>query len=196
MLNKNAINSLAKRIKSINEKEFNSKELQKATIKDLEKLIIFVGTGDINFINETKLYNQLYAGCQIALNIIYKYEIIEPNSIYEDDNRYYYKRSADSILNKKSLNIYYTHKIYSYIFKVVNVDSDVSSHVFNMVDKIENYIYKKESDLFFNKIIKNIKDGFKCVDNNIFIEKVENMINRKITEKEIDKIINSIEYNL
>ena len=197
MLNKNAINKLAKEIKKINEdvKSYNSSELKKATIKDLEKLIICTGLNDYTMMKNTKLYNNLSSGYCIAQEIICNFNLIEDGSIYEFEGKYYYRESPEDILEGTNLKKYYVNKAYSYIFEVVEVDEEIKKHIFNLVKNMETVLYKKESNLYWNNIIKNIKDELK-VDGNIFIEKVEKMNGKKINKKQINKILSNIQYNL
>ena len=198
MLTKKCINSLAKEVKKINNenKNYNSSELSKASIKDLEKLIICVGLGNYEDMKETRLYNNLSSAYCIALEIISNFNLIETESIYLDENKYYYRVEVEKILkDKKCLQGYYINKVYSYIFNVIEVDSDIKESVNKMVYKMENMLYKKESSLFYNKLLKDIKEELK-LENNIFYKKVEKVNNKKVTKKQIEKIVNSITYNL
>ena len=60
---------------------------------------------------------------------------------------------------------------------------------------MESVFYKKESNLFYNRVIKDIREELK-MENNKFYKKVENITNKKVTKKQIEKIVNSIEYSL
>ena len=60
---------------------------------------------------------------------------------------------------------------------------------------MESVFYKKESNLFYNRVIKDIREELK-MENNKFYKKVENITNKKVTKKQIEKIVNSIEYTL
>lgn len=197
MLNKNIINNMAKEVKKVNEnnKSYNSDELKKATINDLEKLIISVGTGNYTNMKYTKLYNNLSGGYCIAQEIIFNNNIIEPESIYQYENKYYYKVDPEDVLEGEELKKYYINKAYNYIFEVVKVDADIKEHISKVVENIETVLYNKESNLYWNKIIKDIKEEFK-MDNNVFVKKVENMNGKKVTKKELNKIIESINYSL
>ena len=197
LLNKNTINSLAKEIKRINEdvKSYNSSELKKATIKDLEKLIICTGLNNYTMMRDTKLYNNLSSAYCLAQEIICNLNLIESGSIFESEGKYHYRVSPEDILEGENLKKYYVNKAYSYIFEVVKVDEEIKNHIFNLIKNMETVLYKKESSLYWNNIIKNIKDELK-IDGNIFIEKVEKMNGKKISKKQINEILNNIQYNL
>lgn len=196
MLSKKCINSLAKEVKKINNenKNYNSSELSKASIKDLEKLIICVGLGNYEGMKETKLYNKLSSGYCIALEIISNYDLIETETIYQYENKYYYRIEVEKVLIGENLQRYYVNKAYSYIFNVIKIDNDLKKAINQLVDKMESVFYKKESNLFYNRVIKDIREELK-MENNKFYKKVENITNKKVTKKQIEKIVNSITYN-
>ena len=197
MLSKKCINSLAKEVKKINNenKNYNSSELSKASIKDLEKLIICVGLGNYEDMKETRLYNNLSSAYCIALEIISNFNLIETESIYQYENKYYYKIEVEKVLSGENLQRYYINKAYSYIFNVIKIDNDLKKAIDQLVDKMESVFYKKESNLFYNRVIKDIREELK-MENNKFYKKVENITNKKVTKKQIEKIVNSITYNL
>ena len=197
MLSKKCINSLAKEVKKINNenKNYNSSELSKASIKDLEKLIICVGLGNYEDMRKTRLYNNLSSGYCIALEIISNFNLIESESIYQYEDKYYYRIEAEKVLSGENLQRYYVNKAYSYIFNVIKIDNDLKKAIDQLVDKMESVFYKKESNLFYNRVIKDIREELK-MENNKFYKKVENITNKKVTKKQIEKIVNSITYNL
>lgn len=197
MLSKKCINSLAKEVKKINNenKNYNSSELSKASIKDLEKLIICVGLGNYEDMKETRLYNNLSSAYCIALEIISNFNLIETESIYQYENKYYYRIEVEKVLNGENLQRYYINKAYFYIFNVIKIDNDLKKAIDQLVDKMESVFYKKESNLFYNRVIKDIREELK-MENNKFYKKVENITNKKVTKKEIEKIVNSITYTL
>ena len=197
MLSKKCINSLAKEVKKINNenKNYNSSELSKASIKDLEKLIICVGLGNYEDMKETRLYNNLSSAYCIALEIISNFNLIETESIYQYENKYYYRIEVEKVLSGENLQRYYINKAYSYIFNVIKIDNDLKKAIDQLVDKMESVFYKKESNLFYNRVIKDIREELK-MENNKFYKKVENITNKKVTKKQIEKIVNSIEYSL
>lgn len=197
MLSKKCINSLAKEVKKINNenKNYNSSELSKASIKDLEKLIICVGLGNYEDMKETRLYNNLSSAYCIALEIISNFNLIETESIYQYENKYYYRIEVEKVLSGENLQRYYVNKAYSYIFNVIKIDNDLKKAIDQLVDKMESVFYKKESNLFYNRVIKDIREELK-MENNKFYKKVENITNKKVTKKEIEKIVNSITYTL
>lgn len=197
MLSKKCINSLAKEVKKINNenKNYNSSELSKASIKDLEKLIICVGLGNYEDMKETRLYNNLSSAYCIALEIISNFNLIETESIYQYENKYYYRIEVEKVLSGENLQRYYINKAYSYIFNVIKIDNDLKKAIDQLVDKMESVFYKKESNLFYNRVIKDIREELK-MENNKFYKKVENITNKKVTKKEIEKIVNSITYTL
>lgn len=197
MLSKKCINSLAKEVKKINNenKNYNSSELSKASIKDLEKLIICVGLGNYEDMKETRLYNNLSSAYCIALEIISNFNLIETESIYQYENKYYYRIEVEKVLSGENLQRYYVNKAYSYIFNVIKIDNDLKKAIDQLVDKMESVFYKKESNLFYNRVIKDIREELK-MENNKFYKKVENITNKKVTKKEIEKIVNSIKYSL
>ena len=197
MLSKKCINSLAKEVKKINNenKNYNSSELSKASIKDLEKLIICVGLGNYEDMKETRLYNNLSSAYCIALEIISNFNLIETESIYQYKDKYYYRIEVEKVLSGENLQRYYVNKAYSYIFNVIKIDNDLKKAIDQLVDKMESVFYKKESNLFYNRVIKDIREELK-MENNKFYKKVENITNKKVTKKQIEKIVNSITYNL
>ena len=197
MLSKKCINSLAKEVKKINNenKNYNSSELSKASIKDLEKLIICVGLGNYEDMKETRLYNNLSSAYCIALEIISNFNLIETESIYQYKDKYYYRIEIEKVLSGENLQRYYVNKAYSYIFNVIKIDNDLKRAIDQLVDKMESVFYKKESNLFYNRVIKDIREELK-MENNKFYKKVENITNKKVTKKQIEKIVNSITYNL
>ena len=197
MLSKKCINSLAKEVKKINNenKNYNSSELSKASIKDLEKLIICVGLGNYEDMKETRLYNNLSSAYCIALEIISNFNLIETESIYQYKDKYYYRIEVEKVLSGENLQRYYINKAYSYIFNVIKIDNDLKKAIDQLVDKMESVFYKKESNLFYNRVIKDIREELK-MENNKFYKKVENITNKKVTKKQIEKIVNSITYNL
>lgn len=197
MLSKKCINSLAKEVKKINNenKNYNSSELSKASIKDLEKLIICVGLGNYEDMKETRLYNNLSSAYCIALEIISNFNLIETESIYQYENKYYYRIEVEKVLSGENLQRYYVNKAYSYIFNVIKIDNDLKKAIDQLVDKMESVFYKKESNLFYNRVIKDIREELK-MENNKFYKKVENITNKKVTKKQIEKIVNSITYTL
>ena len=105
------------------------------------------------------------------------------------------KYNAEQILSGNILISYKTNKAFQYIFEVIQVDAELKKVVNNKVEIIEKNIKNKNSSLFWNLIIREIKEDLK-IKNNIFIKNTEKMINRKITNEELEKIINSIKYNL
>lgn len=105
------------------------------------------------------------------------------------------KYNAEQILSGDILISYKTNKAFQYIFKVVQIDPELKKIVNNKVEIIEKNIKNKNSSLFWNLIIREIKEDLK-IENNVFIKNTEKMINRKITNKELNKIINNIKYSL
>lgn len=105
------------------------------------------------------------------------------------------KYNAEQILSGDILISYKTNKAFQYIFKEIKVDPEFKKIVNNKVEIIEKNIKNKNSSLFWNLIIREIKEDLK-IKNNVFIKNTEKMINRKITNEELNKIINSIKYSL
>lgn len=105
------------------------------------------------------------------------------------------KYNAEQILSGDILISYKTNKAFQYIFEVVQVDPELKKVINNKVEIIEKNIKNKNSSLFWNLIIREIKEDLK-IENNVFIKNTEKMINRKITNEELSKIINNIKYSL
>lgn len=105
------------------------------------------------------------------------------------------KYNAEQILSGDILISYKTNKAFQYIFEVVQIDVGLKKVVNNKVEIIEKNIKNKNSSLFWNLIIREIKEDLK-IKNNVFIKNTEKMINRKITNEELSKIINNIKYSL
>lgn len=105
------------------------------------------------------------------------------------------KYNVEQILSGDILISYKTNKAFQYIFEVVQVDAGLKKVVNNKVEIIEKNIKNKNSSLFWNLIIREIKEDLK-IKNNVFIQNTEKMINRKINNEELNKIINSIKYSL
>ena len=144
---------------------------------------------------ETRLYNNLSSAYCIALEIISNFNLIETESIYQYENKYYYRIEVEKVLSGENLQRYYVNKAYSYIFNVIKIDNDLKKAIDQLVDKMESVFYKKESNLFYNRVIKDIREELK-MENNKFYKKVENITNKKVTKKQIEKIVNSIKYSL